>query len=242
VGFLTHALLESRGVAHGFGVRDCVPPTGLLRPRQVHGAEVVRVGRSSWREPPSADAIVCRGPGPAVGVATADCVPVLLSSASGSCVAAVHAGWRGLGRGIVGAAVSALREAASGDEPLVAAIGPHIGPCCYEIDAPVVAALAPRFADALEQALRPARGGHHRLDLGLLVRGDLERCGIGATHVGALADACTHCDPRRFHSYRRDGPRAGRMLHFVSPRAPGGRFPGGGEGQDPPLDTAPGAT
>jgi purine-nucleoside/S-methyl-5'-thioadenosine phosphorylase / adenosine deaminase len=212
---LRHPLLAGCGVAHGFGLRDSPEPAGLLRPRQVHGAQVARAEACRADPPPRADAVVSRVPGVPVGVVTADCVPVLLAAEDGRAVAAVHAGWRGLALGVVSAGFDALRQEVDGGA-IVGVIGPHIGPCCYEVDGPVLDALAQRFGADLDAALHPARPGHARLDLAALVRRDLERAGLAPARVGALRDCCTRCAPQRFHSYRRDGAHAGRLVHFVA--------------------------
>jgi len=211
---LTHALLAERGVRHGFGVRGVEEPRDLWRPRQVHGSRLAVAEGEPWSEPPAADAVATAHPGRAVGIATADCVPLLLASARGEWVVAVHAGWRGLASGVVEGAASFLRERRP-EGGWLAVLGPHVGPCCYEIDEPVVAALRPRFASELDDALRPTRPAHWRLDLGWLARRACERAGFDPACVGALPDACTACDGERFHSHRRDGPGAGRLVHFV---------------------------
>lgn len=217
--FLRSALLDALGVEHGFGQRGCREPDALVRPRQVHGAAVAAV-RGGAAAPAEADAIVALRPGQRIGVVTADCVPVLLLAGDGVAVAAVHAGWRGLAAGVVEAGVAAL--AAHGGAPRAAAVGPHIGPCCYEVDAPVLAELHARFADALDAALRPARPGRALLDLGALTRHALEAAGLAPDAIERLEGTCTRCD-ERFHSYRRDGPRAGRLVHYVA--AGGGAQP-----------------
>ena len=200
---------------HGFGLSHDAAPEGLARPRQVHGARVVAAAAClDARRRAEADAVVSTTPGLAVGVVTADCVPLLLASDDGRGVAAVHAGWRGLARGVVGAAVEALaHEAGAAPRRLLAGIGPHIGACCYEVDGPVLDALA--ATGEVEEALRPARPGHWMLDLGALALAALVRAGLAAHAVGREAAACTCCDPRRLPSYRRDGPRAGRLVHFI---------------------------
>ncbi len=218
---LTHPLLRGRGVAHGFGVRGAAGPADPCRPRQVHGARVVSARECRASPPPEADAVVSEEAGVSIAVATADCVPILLSARGGEVVAAVHAGWRGLAQGVVEAGVDALRQAA-GLAPgcgIAAAIGPHIGACCYEIDEPVTAALETRFGEVLPEALRHVGSGRAMLDLGAVTRRALERAGVSRGDMGLLRDACTRCDAERFHSHRRDGPRAGRMLHFISARA-----------------------
>lgn len=218
-GFVQHPLLAERGVEHGFGTRAARAPDDLRRPHQVHGIAVVRV--TAPRAPGSAlgdaDAVVSDAPGVPVGVVTADCLPVLLATPSGW-VAAIHAGWRGLAAGVIAAACEALRPLASDLSEAVAVIGPHVGACCYEVDAPVVDALAQRFGARLDGALRPAGSGHWRLALAPLARVDLERAGLAASSMGALPNACTRCDAARFHSFRRDGAGAGRLVHYV--RAP----------------------
>jgi len=215
-GPLRHPLLDACGVEHGFGVRGEAAPPDVRRARQVHGARVATVGECALAPPPAADAVTSDVPGIRIGVVTADCVPLLLATSCGSAVAAVHAGWRGLAAGVVGAGASALRNLAPAASGLVAAIGPHIGPCCYEVDAPVLTALEQRFASALPAALRPTRPGHAALDLGALVRSDLLASGLPAASIGGLRDACTHCHPERYHSYRRDGSAAGRLVHFIA--------------------------
>jgi len=212
-------LLAARGLEHGFGLRGDPGPVGLARPRQVHGTAIHRVAIPGDAASVEADGIVCSLPGVAIGVVTADCVPILLAGRAGpagSTVAAVHAGWRGLCAGVVSAAVARFPE-----PPAAAAIGPHVGPCCYEVDAPVLAAVRRGFGpETPPGAIRPGREGHAWLDLGLLAAAALRRAGVRAASIGRDAVACTACDPERFHSYRRDGPRSGRLVHFI--RAPSG--------------------
>jgi purine-nucleoside/S-methyl-5'-thioadenosine phosphorylase / adenosine deaminase len=212
-GALEHALLRSAGARHGFGLRGTEAPPGTLRPKQVHGSAVALVRDGSARLG-EADAAVCSAPGVAVAVVTADCVPILLAAPGARVVAAVHAGWRGLAAGVVEAALHALAAAGASRGELVAAIGPHVGPCCYEVDEPVLAALRARFGSALDAAASATRPGHARIDLGGLARAELLR-GLAPAAVGAFSGACTRCDAERFESHRRDGARAGRMVHWV---------------------------
>jgi YfiH family protein len=142
-----------------------------------------------------------------------------MATSCGTTVAAVHAGWRGLAAGVVTAGVAAVRELARRPSPLVAAIGPHIGACCYEVDGPVVDALRERFAPALEGASRPTRPGHVAIDLAALAREALVGAGLAPDAIGVLPDACTRCDRERFFSYRRDGLAAGRLVHFIAARS-----------------------
>jgi YfiH family protein len=184
----------------------------------VHGKQVALASADSVL-PADADAIVCSLPGQAIAVATADCVPVLACSEDGRCVAAIHAGWRGLALGVVAEGIAALRARTGRGFDLRAAVGPCIGPCCYEVDAPVIEALRARFSRRLEFALRPSRPGHAYLDLARLVLEELRVSGLAASDCGVIPDSCTRCDAERFHSYRRDGARGGRLIHHVAARA-----------------------
>ena len=208
--WLEHPLLAAAGVRHGFGLRTSPPKDGVRRPVQVHGAAVVCADAGDALG--EADAALATRPGVAVGIVTADCVPVLI--AAGGAVAAVHAGWRGLAAGVIPSAVEALGKAAPGAS-LVAAVGPCIGPCCYEVDAPVLDAMRRRFGAALDGAQHATRPGHARLDLPALAREALLGAGLAAPRVGLVAGACTRCDAARFHSFRRDGAAAGRMLSWA---------------------------
>lgn len=208
MSWLRDPVLEA--VPHGFGTRGSGEPPGLVRPRQVHGCRVARV-RGDAPDPRDADAIIGARSGAPVGVVTADCVPILLASADGTRVAAVHAGWRGLAAGVIEAGVEALRE--TGAREIRAALGPCIGVCCYEVDEPVLAPLRERYAGALEPAIWSTRAGHARLDLALLARHALQSARVDA--IGDATLTCTSCDALRFHSYRREGPRSGRLVHWV---------------------------
>jgi YfiH family protein len=215
---LRHPLLSEQGVEHGFGHRDA-QPLAVYRPRQVHGVAVVTAQQCFEQPAPEADAIVSDRGGVRIGVLTADCVPILIAVEAGRAVAAVHAGWRGLAGGVIGAAVAALSWRAP--QSVCAVIGPHVGSCCYEVDAPVLDALAERFSDALPAASRATRVGHVLLDLGLLARDALRTAGLPDARIGSIPDACTACQPDRFHSFRRDGSAAGRLTHFIAAKVQG---------------------
>ncbi len=215
-GFLCHRALDACHVRHGFGLRGTPLPDGALRPVQVHGRQVARVGAAGRLEPEEADAVVSDGH--AVAIVTADCVPILLAREGGGPVAAIHAGWRGLAAGVIEAGTRAWLELADdGRGRLCAVVGPHIGPCCYEVDAPVVDALERRFQDAVARALHGSRPGHHRLALAALVPVELAAIGLSEDRIHGMPGTCTRCDAGRFESYRRDGAAAGRMGHYIQP-------------------------
>ena len=211
-GFIEHPALAALGVEHGFGTRAAPEVSQqCVIPRQVHGARVLRVAAPFAGPPAEADGLVSTAAGLPVGVVTADCVPVLVACAGGGAVAAIHAGWRGLAAGVVEAGAGAVLALAEGSPiPRAAVVGPHIGPCCYEVDGPVLEALARRFGDRLGDVSRPTRPGR--------ARRALLRAGFRREEVFAVEGACTRCDAQRFHSWRRDGRQAGRMLHFAAAR------------------------
>ena len=191
---------------------------GVLRVRQVHGAEVRVVdGPRPDGPPPSADALVTRTPGVALAVVTADCVPVLLADPVSGAVGAVHAGWRGTAADVAGAAVRAMtREYGVEPSRIVAAIGPSIGACCYDVGEE----LRPAFASAghpdrdLDAWFSRDADGRSRLDLwrantDLLVGAGVSRASV---HVAGL---CTKTHLTWFESYRAEGAAAGRMAAII---------------------------
>ena len=218
---LRHALLSSIGVDHGFGLRGLAELASLRCPRQVHGCAVATAQQCAGQGPaPEADAVISEEIGVRIAVVTADCLPILLAGDRGRVVAAVHAGWRGLAGGVISACLAALRERLGKSERVAAAIGPHIGKCCYEVGEPVLDAFDERFSEILPRTLRRTRPGHARLDLGLLAREALRAEGVENDSIGFLEGDCTACDAKRFHSYRRDGPATGRLVHFIAAGAP----------------------
>ncbi|NKI36261.1 peptidoglycan editing factor PgeF [Wenzhouxiangella sp. XN79A] len=178
------------------------PPHWL---RQIHGVDVIHL--DDWRPGVEADAAWTDRPGRVVAVLTADCLPVLLADCEGRCVAAVHAGWRGLAAGVLEAAVAALPVA---PDRLRAWIGPRIGPAAYEVDGPVRDALGEH-----DRAFRPTRPGHWQVDLAAIAIERLRASGISDPVDSGL---CTAADPARLFSHRRDG-RSGRQatLAWITP-------------------------
>jgi YfiH family protein len=214
-GYLRHRALC---VDHGFGTRAAPAPDRWLHPRQVHGITVALVDGAAVTALGEADAVVSTAPGAVVGIVTADCVPILVGQHNA--VAAIHAGWRGLAKGVIEAAIAVLDRAAGSPEDRVAVIGPHICAQHYEVDVPVREALIPGYGAALDDALTPTRAGHWHLDLNGLTHDALRRAGLGAQQIFALGHACTYGDAQRFASRRRDGPGGERLSHWVATPAP----------------------
>lgn len=170
---------------------------GMLIGHQVHGTRVLRRERppepnpyAEEASPPRADGQATANPGLTPIVQVADCLPVALAGAGA--VAMIHCGWRGLAHGIIERGVEEVGATA-------AAIGPGIGPCCYEVGEQILA----RF-ESLGNGVSRGR----MLDLSEVARRLLERVGVVETES---ADICTSCEPGLFFSHRRDGPRTGRQ-------------------------------
>jgi YfiH family protein len=201
----------------------------LYRVFQVHGADGVCVNGQSVKQvyAVQADYLVTGRPGVTVGVITADCVPVLLADVTRPAVAAVHAGWRGLVSGVIGAAVARMAdEFGSPPGDLRAALGPCIGPCCFEVGFEVVDEFQAAFPGADHLVHPPGTGpaGQERphIDLWSAARLSLAQAGLDPAHIDA-PPACTMCHPDRFHSYRREGPRVGQQLSVIGLTADGGQ-------------------
>jgi YfiH family protein len=192
----------------------------LFETSQVHGARVRVVGaaeRPADVRGEQADALAAREAGVTVGVRVADCLPLLLGCAETGAVAAVHCGWRGVAAGVVGRAVDALRGLGARPGALVAAIGPHIRACCFEVGDEVVDALAAAAGGVHGVAGRSA-AGRPLVALAAVVRAQLAAAGALPARVDDVP-GCTRCDPARFYSFRRDGARSGRHLAAISVRA-----------------------
>jgi YfiH family protein len=140
-------------------------------------------------------------------VLTADCLPLLLTDRQGQCVAAVHAGWRGLAAGVIEQAIDALPQ--PGDT-MLAWFGPAIGPDAFCVGPEVRAAFMAHDPGA-EAAFRPGPDGHWQADIYRLARQRLAACGVTAVYGG---DRCSFTESRQFFSYRRDGA-TGRMASLI---------------------------
>ncbi len=183
-------------------------PARVVEAEQVHGG-LVACADGAGGAVPGADGLWTRRAGVVLRVRAADCLAVLVADPEAGCVAAVHAGWRGLAAGVLARAVRALRTAGCDPSRLRCAVGPSVGPCCYEVDGPVREALA-----AWPEAFSPGRAGHWQLDLRAVARAQLGSEGLRPEHT-TVCTACTACEAQWFYSYRREG-KTGRLWAVVS--------------------------
>ena len=177
-----------------------VPEAGLVTAYQVHGTAAVAV-TVPWPpgNGPKADALVTTHRGIALGILTADCVPILLADAQAGVVGAAHAGWKGAKAGMAAAVVAAMVEQGAKREKIVASVGPAIGRASYEV--------GPEFRDAFvaddpaaNRFFAPGQRGRPHFDLPGFVTERLKALGLAAVDLIA-ADTCA--DAERFFSYRR---------------------------------------
>lgn len=173
--------------------------------RQVHGTRVVDLDQPAVN--PEGDAATTRMPNRVCAIKVADCMPVLLADENGGVIGAAHAGWRGLGAGVLEATIAAMHLPG---KKIIAWLGPAIGPKVYEVGDEVRAAFVERDR-AAEAAFTPTRPGHWLLDLYQVARQRLRARGVERIFGGGY---CTYSDAERFYSYRRDGT-SGRMAAYV---------------------------
>ena len=213
----------------------------LVTLRQFH-SDVVHVADAPVEEAPKADALATRAAGLLLGVQTADCVPILLADVRHRAVAAIHAGWRGtLARVAVKTLGRMQMEFGTRPRDVVAALGPAIGRCCYEVGSDVARSFAAQFPNATEWFDGPfdqlAYGedplwlpwltmmppGHVpppprvQLDLRAAKRWQLMDAGVPENQID-VSDLCTACRKDLLFSYRREGVKTGRMMTVIGVR------------------------
>ena len=202
--------------------RDSVLPYPVIQGHQVHGSRVAIIDRPdiTREELEGYDAFVTKLPGVAIGVRTADCVPILISDPVHRVVAAVHSGWKGTVLKISRSTANLMGERfGSIPADLRVVIGPAIGPDSFQVGEEVAA----KFKDAgFPMPViwsfqgpgdgRPMSGGHH-IDLFKANRWILEECGVRPENI-RVHDIDTYLDTS-FYSARREGTQCGRNINAI---------------------------
>ena len=190
----------------------------LVSPYQVHSADVVTVtGPIPVADRPRADAMVTGVAGLALGIATADCGPILFADPAAGVVGAAHAGWKGALTGVIGATVAALEALGARRHRIVAVLGPTIAQASYEVGPDFIARFRSE-APGLERFLGPGvRPDHAQFDLPGFILARLAEAEVG---TAAALNLCTYADPERFYSYRRATHRGesdyGRLISAIA--------------------------
>jgi polyphenol oxidase len=199
-------------VKEAFGV----PEGGLILMRQVHGDRILLLdgGKPLPEALPECDGLISDRPGVALGIRTADCVPIFFADRARRVIGAAHAGWRGTALGIAARMVETLAgRFSSRREDLTVLIGPAIGPCCYQVDAPVFDAFS--AMPGADLFLRPcAEKGRWMLDLALANRLQIREAGVLPENI-YTSGLCTSCHQDLFFSHRAGGGSTGRQISLL---------------------------
>jgi YfiH family protein len=187
------------------------PPDQLQVTRHVHGTRVWQVGEPQ-PDPPEFDGLVTDRVGPVLGAFAADCIPILFADPGARVIGACHAGWRGTVAGVAHNVVTRMVELGARAAEIRVALGPSIGPCCFEVGAEVVEAFRAELGALPGMVVAGPNKDH--IDLRVATRAVLARAGVTAEHVDA-SPPCTRCTPDRFFSYRRDGQAGGVHMGFI---------------------------
>jgi YfiH family protein len=214
-----------------------VSDLSLVSLHQIH-SDVVRIFDATPSKQCKGDALATNREALLLGVRTADCSPVLVVDSKKRVVAAIHAGWRGTLARIVAKTIGQIQmEFGSDPKDLIAAIGPTIGGCCYQVGTEVAADFAAKFSNASEffdelrtgdepnplQWLNMMPPGHQPppkkvlLDLKKANKLQLLEAGVRDQNI-FVSDLCTSCDVDRLFSYRKEGPTSGRLLSVIAIR------------------------
>lgn len=186
--------------------------TRLVTAEQVHGGKVAAVtDEDAGTTIPEVDGMVTDTRGLLLALFFADCVPVLFADVENRAIGVAHAGWRGMVGGVLEETVAAMQQSfGTRPDSLLAAIGPCIGPCCFEVGEEVAAEFA-------EETIRGPEWPRPHVDLVKAAENRLLSAGILRESI-ARANECTSCLPDRYFSYRRDQGRTGRIAALIGIR------------------------
>jgi YfiH family protein len=238
IRFLTSELLSEKGFLGAFLTRDCglplhpfkseacEPAPGFQKSfgfpfeetvtvNQVHSCNVVTLGgdvEASDLKNVKADGIITKEVGVALGILTADCLPILIADPIQRVVGVVHAGWRGTVARIASSTVEKMTEEfGSAPSDIIAVMGPNIGACCYEVGKEVSTKFKEAFGADTKSVIT---GDSIKVDLKAANTETFLKAGIKAENISSEAP-CTLCNTDLFYSYRREGKKAGRQLSLI---------------------------
>lgn len=194
----------------------------LVFSTQVHGDTVRRVTPADWGkglDRPTgyeADGLVTNVPGTTLAVFGADCLTILLYDPVKRVIGAVHAGWRGTALGIVGRAAEVMAEEyGCAPRDMLAALGPCIGRCCFEVGVEVPAAMEEALGEEVAPFVDSLGNGKYKVDLKGINTLWLKRFGVLTTNIDTSAD-CTMCLPGKYWSHRYTKGERGSQATLIS--------------------------
>jgi YfiH family protein len=214
------------------------PDLPLVTLRQFHSDVIHLFDKGAPTGPCRGDASITNRPGLLLAIQTADCVPILIADTKKRAIAAIHAGWRGTLARIVAKTIGRMQmHFGTNPRDLLAAIGPSIGPCCYEVGTEVATQFLSQFADAPDyfdefrtgdepnpiQWLNMMPPGHQPPPKGVLLdlrkanRSQLLAAGLRPQNIHVI-DLCTACHSDLLFSYRKQGPASGRLMSVIALR------------------------
>ncbi len=210
-----HSVEGNRSLlARAFGITQ----EKMVTVKQTHGSDILVIDEPnddvSHFLGIEGDAIITNQPGIMIGVCVADCVPILLCDPEKKVIAAVHAGWKGTAAKLASKTVAGMKSLFEcSPKKLQAFIGPCIGKCCYEVDAPVKQAFIQNELD-WNAYTEPVGTDRWSLDLTAANQALLLAAGIPALQI-QVSGMCVCCHRELFFSYRRDGAETGRQMGFI---------------------------
>jgi YfiH family protein len=186
----------------------------ILTMKQVHGDNIVEVKDKNLKEAGEADGMITGEPDVYLGVLTADCVPILFLAPRQRLVAAVHAGWRGTLAGIAAKTVCLFEnQYGVALDDIEVALGPSIGPCCYEVKSDVAGPLMKKWGKLTTPSIS-VKDGRSVVNLRRLNRDILLAAGVPGKQLFQVGP-CTSCTPEDFFSYRRERSETGRQISVI---------------------------
>jgi len=199
--FLANGIEGRKNLAHQTGFN----PNSLLNPKQTHSTNVVL-----WEKPGSVmdtDGIFTSNPKLVCSIQVADCMPVYFAHKNKPFFGLVHAGWRGLVHGILLQSAKCIKENEKALSDFDVLIGPSIQNCCFEVSDDVIDQFDSRFVEKKED-------GKYRIDLQKMALSQLVKSGFQSEKITILNE-CTFCNEDKYHSYRRNGNKARRMIGLL---------------------------
>jgi YfiH family protein len=190
--------------------------SSLITMHQVHSNHVHIVEQlTDQRNPLEGDALITQAENAVLAIKTADCLPVLIADPVHKAIGAVHSGWRGTLSGILPNTIQEMQRAfGSNPAELLAAIGPGIRACCFEVGAEVVRLFEECYPESQIAQPLPGQPEKHRIDLCKILQIQMDASGIPPRNRHDLG-ICTCCNAQDFFSYRAEGSASGRMMAVI---------------------------